>query len=236
MVTDEQVRILMKRINQEDSFQMAAAKAGMSEKTARKYRKLNKLPSQVQAVHAWRTRPDPFEEDWPWIQELLESNSGLEAKTIFESLQRRQPGRYPDGQLRTLQRRVKYWRATQGPAREVFFPQTYLPGEWAESDFTHMNSLGITLQGIPFAHMLYHFVLCYSNWETGTVCFSESFESLSLGLQNSTIRLKLLKIGAAIQITVRKVWISLAESYPYQRIFQQVYENLMRRTPYPLRC
>jgi hypothetical protein len=52
----------------------------------------------------------------------------------------------------------------------------------------------------------------------------------------NTIRLKLLKIGAAIQITVRKVWVSLAESYPYQRIFQQVYENLMRRAPYPLRC
>ncbi|MCP4713314.1 MAG: hypothetical protein GY869_32190 [Planctomycetes bacterium] len=92
MVTDEQVRILMKLINQEQTIQKAAAKVGMSEKTARKYRQSGKLPSQVQAAHIWRTRPDPFEEDWPWIKELLEYNSGLEAKTIFEVLQRRQPG------------------------------------------------------------------------------------------------------------------------------------------------
>jgi hypothetical protein len=109
----------------------------------------------------------------------------LEAKTIFEALHRLHPGRYQDGQLRTLQRRIKVWRALRGPAREVFFPQTYHPGEWSGSDFTHMNSLGITINGTPFDHLLYHFVLCYSNWETGTVCFSESFESLSVGLQNA---------------------------------------------------
>jgi hypothetical protein len=43
-----------------------------------------------------------------------------------------------------------------------------------------------------------------------------------------TIRLKLLKIGALVRITVRRVWISLSESYPYQRVFAQVYENLQR--------
>jgi len=185
MVKDEQVRLLMKLINKERRVQTAAAKAGISEKTARKYRRLNRLPSQVKAVHGWRTRPDPFEEDWPWIQELLEYNSGLEAKTIFEALQRMQSGKYQDGQLRTLQRHILHWRATDGPAREVFFPQLYEPGAWSESDFTCMNSLGITIGGIPFDHLLYHFVLAYSNWETGTVCFSESFESLSTGLQNA---------------------------------------------------
>jgi hypothetical protein len=185
MVKDEQVRILMKLINQERTVELAAAKAGLSEKTARKYRKLGKLPSQVQAAHTWRTREDPFEADWPWIEELLEYNQGLEAKTILEALQRRKPGKYQDGQLRTLQRRIKYWRATQGPAREVFFPQTHHPGRLAESDFTRMGSLGVTINGAPFDHMIYHFVLTYSNWETGTVCFSESFESLSVGLQNA---------------------------------------------------
>jgi len=185
MVKDEQVRNLMKLINQEKTSKMAAAKAGMSEKTARKYRQSGKLPSQVQAAHIWRTRQDCFEADWPWIKELLEYNHGLEAKTIFEVLQRREPGKYQDGQLRTLQRRIKYWRATEGPSREVFFPQIYYPGEWAGSDFTHMTSLGVTIKGMPFDHMIYHFVLCYSNWETGTVCFSESFESLSVGLQNA---------------------------------------------------
>jgi hypothetical protein len=185
MVKDEQVRLLMKLINKEQRLQTAAAKAGMTEKTARKYRRLNRLPSQVKAVHDWRTREDPFEEDWPWIQELLGNNGGLEAKTIFEALQRMQPGKYQDGQLRTLQRHILHWRATDGPAREVFFPQLYEPGAWSASDFTCMNSLRITIGGIPFDHLLYHFVLAYSNWETGTVCFSESFESLSTGLQNA---------------------------------------------------
>jgi hypothetical protein len=185
MVKDGQVRLLMTLINKEQTLQTAAAKAGMTEKTARKYRRLGKLPSQVQSRHTWRTREDPFEADWAWIEELVDYNPALEAKTIFEALQRRHPGRYQDGQLRTLQRRLKSWRATRGPSREVFFPQTYYPGEWSESDFTHMKVLGITINGVAFDHMLYHFVLCYSNWETGTVCFSESFESLSVGLQNA---------------------------------------------------
>ena len=51
-----------------------------------------------------------------------------------------------------------------------------------------------------------------------------------------TIRLKLLKIGAQIKVTVRKVWVSLSESYPYQQLFKQVYENLCRLCPIPLRC
>ncbi|NIQ12776.1 MAG: IS21 family transposase, partial [Gammaproteobacteria bacterium] len=96
----------------------------------------------------------------------------MEAKTLFEVLQREHPGKYRDGQLRTFQRRVKLWRALKGPGNEVFFPQIYKPGEWCESDFTRMKPLGVTINGIPFDHMLYHFVLCYSNWETGTVCFS----------------------------------------------------------------
>jgi transposase len=190
MVTDNQVRILMKLVNQEKLLKTAAAKAGMSEKTARKYRKSGKLPSQCKVAHNWRTRPDPLDqEDWCWVEEVLENNDGIEAKTLFEVLQREHPGKYQDGQLRTFQRRVKLWRALKGPGNEVFFPQIYKPGEWCESDFTRMKPLGITINGVPFIHMLYHFVLCYSNWETGTVCFSESYESLSTGLQNALWKL-----------------------------------------------
>jgi hypothetical protein len=124
-----------------------------------------------------------------WAEEVLENNDGIEAKTLFEVLQREHPGKYHDGQLRTFQRRVNLWRALKGPGNEVFFPQVYTPGEWCESDFTRMKSLGITINGIPFDYMLYHFVLCYSNWETGTICFSESYESLSAGLQNALWKL-----------------------------------------------
>jgi len=167
------------------SLGLAAAKADMDEKTARKYRSLGKLPDEVRVEHIWRTREDPFDDYWAGVEEKLRINPGLEAKTLFEDLQRRYPGRFGDGQLRTLQRRVKIWRALQGPPREVFFPQVHKPGELCQSDFTSMNSLGVTIQRQPFEHLLYHFVLTYSNWETGTICFSESFESLSEGLQNA---------------------------------------------------
>jgi len=185
MVTDRQVRLLMKGIQREKSLGVAAAKAGMSEKTARRYRDLGKLPGEVRPRHDWRTRPDPFEKVWAEVRGHLEREPRLEARTLFEALQRQRPGEFADGQLRTLQRRVKTWRALEGPAREVYFPQVHEPGRRCESDFTHMTSLAVTLTGRPFEHLVYHFVLPYSNWETGTICFSESFESLSDGLQNA---------------------------------------------------
>ena len=189
MVTDQQVRKLMKLVKTEKSLSSAAAKAGMVEKTARKYLYSGKMPSEVRSPHTWRTREDPFEGVWSEVTALLEDNAGLQAKTIFEELQRRHPGRFQDGQLRTLQRRMKRWRALDGPEREVFFAQERHPGELCQSDFTHMDALGVTISGQPFDHLVYHFVLPYSNWETGSVCFSESFESLSAGLQSALFEL-----------------------------------------------
>ena len=185
MVTDQQVRRLFKLVQTEKNFGIAAMKAAMDEKTARNYRRLGKLPSELQTTHTWRTRKDPFEDVWHEIKSMLEINAGLDAKTIFEDLQRRNSGRFADGQLRTLQRRIKVWRASEGPAKEVFFPQLHHPGQLSQSDFTHMNKLGVTIGGRSFDHLIYHFVLTYSNWETGSICFSESFESLSQGLQNA---------------------------------------------------
>ncbi len=185
MVTDQQVRRLLKLIQSKNNFGIAAMKAGMDEKTARKYRKMRKLPSELKQENNWRTRKDPFGDVWDGIKGMLSINPGLETKTIFEDLQRKEPGRFADGQLRTLQRRIKNWRATEGPAKEIFFAQIHKPGELCQSDFTHMDKLGVTIDGVPFDHMIYHFVLTYSNWEAGTICFSESFESLSHGLQNA---------------------------------------------------
>jgi len=185
MVTDQQVRRLFKLIQSEKNFGIAAMKAGMDEKTARKYRKTGKLPSELKQENNWRTRKDPFGDVWEGIKGMLSINPGLEGKTIFEDLQRKDPGRFADGQLRTLQRRIKNWRAIEGPAKEIFFAQIHKPGELCQSDFTHMDKLGVTIDGVPFDHMIYHFVLTYSNWEAGTICFSESFESLSHGLQNA---------------------------------------------------
>lgn len=185
MVTDKQVRRLFALLTTERNQEIAAAKAGMDAKTARKYRRLGQMPSELPTAPRWRTRPDPFAEVWDEVRELLEVNPGLEVKTVFEHLQRCYPGRFADGQLRTLQRRTKNWRATEGPAKEVFFVQQHEPGRLGASDFTHMEELGVTIQGQSFPHLIYHFVLTYSNWEAGTICFSESFESLCEGLQNA---------------------------------------------------
>jgi len=163
----------------------AAAKVDMDEKTARKYRRSDKLPSELRVDHVWRTRDDPFVDVWEEVKGNLRVNPGLEAKTLFEDLQRRYHGQFADGQLRTLQRRIRAWRALEGPPKEVFFPQVHRPGELCQSDFTSMGALGITIQGQSFEHLIYHFVLTYSNWETGAICFSESFETLSEGLQNA---------------------------------------------------
>lgn len=179
----------MKLLNQEQTLSIAAAKSGMDEKTARKYRRLGKLPSEVSQERHWRTREDAFAEIWEEVRPRLELNPGLQAKTLFKDLQRRHRGKFQDGQLRTLQRRVKEWRALEGPPKEVFFEQRHEPGELCQSDFTHMNGLEVRIQGQPFEHLLYHFVLTYSNWEWGTVCFSESFESLSMGFQNALWKL-----------------------------------------------
>ena len=162
-----------------------AAKAGMDVKTARKYLKAGRLPSQITAPRDWRTRQDPFADIWPEAEALLSDAPELQALTVFQELQRRYPGRFQDGQLRTLQRRIRVWRGLYGPDQEVFFPQTHHPGQMSQSDFTWMNSLNITIAGQLFPHLLYHFVLTYSNWEYVEICFSESFESLSAGFQNA---------------------------------------------------
>lgn len=175
----------MKLIQEEPTLATAAAKAGMDEKTARKYRDLEKLPSQSKRQRTWRTRKDAFEEVWPEILEILERDEGVEAKTIFEYLDRQHPGRHQEGELRTLQRRIKIWRARCGLSKEVMFIQEHRPGRQGQSDFTYMNSLGVLIAGQLFNHLLYHFTLTYSNWESVMVCFSESFESLSAGLQKS---------------------------------------------------
>ena len=185
MVTDNQVRRLKLIMQRKKNITIASDKAGMDVKTARKYIRLNRLPSEVKVDHTWRTREDPFKDVWDESRSMLEVNPKLEAKTLFEYLQRKYRGKFSDGQLRTLQRKVKRWRALEGPSKEVFFPQIHHPGMLSQSDFTDMNKLGITIAGRRFDHLVYHFVLTYSNWETGTICFSESFESLSEGLQNA---------------------------------------------------
>ena len=121
----------------ENNQEIAAAKAGMDRKTARKYLRARRLPSELAPAPRWRTRADVFKGVWGELGELLKINPGLEAKTLFDYLQRQYPGRFQEGQLRTLQRRVKVWRATEGPVKEVFFAQQHHPGH--ERDWPHTS-------------------------------------------------------------------------------------------------
>lgn len=171
------------------SKKIAAIKSDISLNTAKKYLNSGQLPDQMKKDHDWKTRKDPFENDWNYIKNILDINPGLQSKFIFKDLKKKSPGKYQDGQLRTLQRKVKIWRATEGPQREVYFPQEHFPGDLSCSDFTHMDDLNITILHKPFVHLIYHFVLTYSNWEHGSICFSESFEALSGGFQNAIWRL-----------------------------------------------
>jgi hypothetical protein len=171
------------------ALEALAAKAGMGEKTARKYLKAGRLPSQMKKARDWRTRADPFAAVWPEMEEQLREAPGLEALTLFEELERRYPGRFQPGQLRTLQRRLRVWRGLYGPEGEIFFPQVHQPGVQCQSDFTSLNELEVTLGGLRFPHLLYHFVLVYSNWESVEICSSESYQALSVGLQNALWKL-----------------------------------------------
>jgi len=185
MIKDGQVRELFRLLSTGRRLAFAARMTDMDEKTARKYRQAKQLPSQRATPRRWRTRLDPFEQVWPGIEQRLQEEPGLQAITLFRWLQGEQRGEFPDSQRRTFERRVRRWRATQGPNRPVMFAQVHHPGDLAASDFTHMDALGVTIAGQPFPHLVFHFTLRYSNWESVTVCPSESFEALSEGLQNA---------------------------------------------------
>jgi hypothetical protein len=168
---------------------LAAMRAGMDRKTARKYVQGGKLPSEMVEPRGWRTREDPFVEDWPEVEDLLVKSPGLEAKTLFELLMEKRPDRYEEGQLRTLQRRVKTWRAERGPDKEVVLAQQHRPGEAAQTDFTWATELAVTIAGELFVHMLCVFVLPYSNWRWASVCLSESIASIRHGVQRALFQL-----------------------------------------------
>jgi len=186
--SDKDVRRLWMALARGESLVEAARSAGMSLPTARKYQRCGKMPSEMKPERDWRTRNNPFEEVWPEIVALLQDEPRLKATTILEELQTNYPGQFQDGQVRTLQRHLRQWRASDGPNRVAYFPQIHHPGDVGASDFTDMSSLNITIAGQSFSHLLYHFVLTYSNWETASICFSESFESLAEGFQRAMWR------------------------------------------------
>lgn len=179
----------MKELEKDGRLGRAALRAGMDPKTARKYVRSGKLPSEMTKPRRWRTRPDPFEKDWPAIESILESVPDIEAQVVMAHLIAKDPDRYQEGQVRTLQRRFKAWRATDGPPKRVFFAQEHRPGEAMQTDFTNGNALGVTIRGEPFPHLICHSVLPFSNWEWASVGRSESMAAIRRGVQAALFEL-----------------------------------------------
>jgi hypothetical protein len=166
---------------------------------------------------------DPLVDVWPRLEELLRRSPSLQAKTLVEWLERENPRQNWQGKKRTIERRVRQWKASQGPSKEVFFSQVHEAGRLGSSDFTHMESLAVTIEGQPFPHMVYHFVLTCSNWEQVTLCFSESFASLSEGLQNALWELG----GVPERHRTDRMTLAVHHDGSPQR-YTQRYEALMR--------
>jgi len=217
--TKEQIRKFI-RYRNTSSLEVAAAKAGISENTGRKY--LRQGGKQLaKQKRGYRTRKDPFAGVWKQLEEMLTKDDGLEAKTLLEWLLEAYPDKYGISHLRTLQRRVSEWRALRGPSKDIFFQQILLPGAQSQSDYTWCNELGITIAGQPFEHLLFHFMLPYSRWETASIAFSESFESLTEGYAAAVKEL------GAVAPDHRTDNLAAAVAIGERKTFQERWENFL---------
>jgi hypothetical protein len=178
----------MKHANKH-SLEVASARAGMSRNTGSKYVRSSKLPSERKKTRTYKTHPDYFAEHWPVISGLLEKSPTLQAKTILAYLIEHYPNRYGETHLRTLQKRLQLYRAQYGKNKPVIFSQDIKPGQSSQSDWTEMDSLNVTIGGQPFKHMIFHFMLPYSRWESIMICHVESFDTLSQGYSRATLEL-----------------------------------------------
>lgn len=163
MITLKQYKRLMTEYKETGKIAVSALKADMDRQTARKYIKTGQSPAEGQAPHTWRTRPDPLAKIWEEVTKMLREAPELETKTLFEYFLARPESGLEEKHLRTFFRRVRHWRATQGPEKEVFFAQERTPGEAMQLDWTHARELQVTIQGVWLDHQFCHCVLPYSN-------------------------------------------------------------------------
>jgi transposase InsO family protein len=170
---------------QTDGPTVAAAKAAISPATAYRFERDHRLPSSTDKART-RRRPDPLVDFFDSeVIPMLKVTPGLRAVAIFEEMQRRHP-HLSSGARRTLERRIRSWRARHGAEQEVIFRQVHEPGRMGLSDFTDMADLGVTVAGEPLEHRLYHFRLVYSGFEAAHVILGgESYVALAEGLQNA---------------------------------------------------
>src|SRR5665213_2754673 len=183
-ITDHQMRLYMS-FRQAEPPVVAAAKAGFSTASAYRLEQDPRLPSQKNAPRE-RRRHDPLAAVWDSeVVPLLKSVAGLRPVAIFDEIRRRHP-EIGAGIRRTLERRIRTWRALNGAEQDVIFRQEHPPGRLGLSDFTDMGERGVSIAGAPLDHRLYHFRLAFSGWEHAHVVLGgESFVALAEGLQNA---------------------------------------------------
>jgi len=188
-ITKQQVHLYMKKRNEGLAQTTSAAKAALSERSGRRIEKGQLQPKNNARKES--SRKDPLASVWE--SELiprLEAEPQLTPITLLELLQKDYPEEYSDKVLRTLQRRVKSWKALYGPEKEVIFLQEHPVGRQGLSDFTTLKNIEITINGKPFSHLLYHFRLAFSGWSYMKVtCGGESYTALTSGLQEALWRL-----------------------------------------------
>ena len=189
MITEKQWRRLREEYARTHNMKLSALRAGVDRKTARKYLQEEATPQQLRKPHRWRTRADPLAADWPKAIAMLKEAPELEARSLFDFLSAQPGSGLKPEHIRTFQRRVRQWRGTEGPEKEVMFAQERVPGGLLEVDWTHPGQLQVTVQGQPLDHLLCHGVLAYSNWQWAVRCQSESFLSLVSAVQACLNRL-----------------------------------------------
>jgi hypothetical protein len=193
---------------------IAAAKAGFSERTARRMETNRHLVPQPIANRS-RRGPDPFEGLWDsGIRPMLEALPGLLPVGLLEEMQRRHSDHDWNRLRRSLERRVRAWRAEHGADREVIFRQDHVPGQQALSDFTDMADAGVSIAGQTLNHRLYHFVLAYSAWKHAEpVLGGEGFAALAVGLQNALFS---PTACTAVPLSARDQFCACPEPTPYK--------------------
>ena len=191
--TDRQVARYMHARHAGRTQPQAADAASISERTGRT---VERHGQAAREPRSYRTRVDVFSAVWSTeIEPLLQRDALLKAVTVFADLQRRHPGQFADGQVRTLERRIRQWRAVAGPARPVMFPQEHPPGWQALLDFTVCDALAVTIAGVALPHRLGHVCCPYSGWQYAQVIQGgESYPALA-----ETLRLALEELGGVPQ-------------------------------------
>jgi len=183
-ITQHQESLYMSKRQQGKRQETAAVCAAISERSGRRIEKGER--QSIPGERHWRTREDPFEVIWEKeLVPLLEKEAQLTGLTLWEYLEDEHAGKFPYSVLRTLQRRVKHWKATQGPNKVVIFRQSVPAGQQGLSDFSH-PATEITIQGEVFTHLLYQFRLAYSGWRYVQIILGgESYSALADGLQSA---------------------------------------------------